>query len=375
MGDLHEAMTAFEAAARDPSCALEAIATIARIQWGLGLHEAYRESSVRALDEGCGVPNPLGIYQRSALALRAGDYANGWRDFESRWRLPHFERPALWRAMHSTPFWNGRANVGTLLIAHDGGFGDVIMMLRYVPHLRRHARRLVLAVKPQLSQLIADSFGDLAIDIVGHDSAVTGIDAWAPSMSLPAICGTTIETIPPAPYLRTPAAAVRRELPPGSLRVGVVWAASDHDKTADRTCPLANLAPLLAIDDVAFCSLQVGPRANDGEGGGLHRVLSDTPTFAETAGVIAQLDLIVTVDTSVAHLAGALAAPTLVLLPIGSDWRWGMHPNVTPWYPTARLIRQTVFGDWRGVAERATTEVRCRRDAMPARPASSGIAA
>jgi hypothetical protein len=348
-------------ACADAECRLAALTCLAEIQWQMGLHAEYRETCIEVF-AGRFVESPLGVYGRGTLALRAGDYANGFRDCEARLQVPAAVDNGIVRALHGVRYWDG-ADADTLLVAQDAGFGDTLMMLRYVPWLRARARRLVLMVDPRLAALIAHSFG---VEIVDRVPAY-GITAWASSLSLPAMCGTTAKTIPRAPYLRVPKTG-RLGLSARRPRVGVAWASSNHDGLAERrSCRLADLAPLLAVRDAVFCSLQVGPRASDGDKIGIRRVLPDAPTFAETAAVMGQLDLVVTVDTAVAHLAGALGLPTLMLLPIGAAWMWGMRADTTPWYPSARLIRQSSRGDWHDVGVRAAVAVRrWRRDAMPA---------
>jgi tetratricopeptide (TPR) repeat protein len=274
------------------------------------------------------------------LLLMRGDFGEGWDEYE--WRLqstevkgPRFpERP-----------WQGESLAARhIYVQAEQGFGDTIQFVRYLPLLRRRAGAVSFRMHQALLGLMRENFPDIAL--YGDRGTPAPADCECALVSLPRLFRTKLETIPAAAsYLRPPAATVarwREQLAAmRGLRVGLVWAgrpehANDHRRSFD----LAALAPVLGVAGVSFVSLQVGPRAADAA---KHSAIADLSKklvdFAETAGAVAALDLVITVDTAVAHLAGALGKPTWVLLPEVTDWRWLIGREDNPWYPTMRLFR------------------------------------
>ena len=327
----------------------ECWANIAHAQQLLGAPDDAAASYRRALgikvdyaEAQCG----LGL-----LALSRGDYAIGFTKLEWRWRLPRMTpRHAEWPAWQGEPL-NGR----TILLHAEQGAGDTIQCLRFVPEVAARGGRIVLELPPSLTRLATSLAG--GGEIVPTGGTLPAYDVQCALMSLPRVLGTRLETLPAAvPYLHPDAALAeqwsRRLVGPG-LKVGVAWAGNpEHSADRRRSIDVERLAPLFDVANVRFHSLQVGRRGDDAERP-LHRTVvdlaPDLTNFAETAAVIANLDLVLTVDTAVAHLAGALGRPCWVMLPFAPDWRWLSGRDDSPWYPTLRLFRQPAPGDWDSV--------------------------
>lgn len=287
-------------------------------------------------------------YNRALLLLLMSRWAEGWREHEWRWRAPGFLSP---RRHFDTPSWDGAPLDGTLVLHWEQGLGDTIQFLRYVPAARRRVRRLVLEVQPPLLPLLRGLPGaDL---VLPNGAALPPHAAHAPLLSLPHLLAEA-EPIPSKPYLAAEpermARWARRLQGEGPL-VGLVWAGNPrHSNDRNRSVPLDRLAPLLERDGLRWLSLQVGPRAADIAAAKLGgRVIDAAPAltdFAETAAALMQLDLLIAVDTAVAHLAGALGRPCWLLLPFAPDWRWGQRGEGCAWYESLRLWRQPNPGDW-----------------------------
>ena len=287
--------------------------------------------------------------------LASGDLAAGWPEYEWRRHVANFPRlPG--------PEWQGEPIEGSTILVHtEQGFGDCLMLARYLPLLAQRAGRVMLACDQPLIPLLQTIPG-LASLVELPRSSVPRYDRWVLIGSLPLLFGTTLDSIPsPGGYLTAPAtrsAAWTRLLQPGR-KVGLVWGgnpAQPEDKR--RSMPFGTLEPLLAIPGVTFVSLQVGPRRSELAG---HKSVVDVADwltdFAETAAVIANLDLVITVCTSVANLAGALGAPTWVMLSHAPDWRWMLNRDDSPWYASARLFRQKRAGDWDPVVAQIAAEL------------------
>lgn len=285
--------------------------------------------------------------------LLAGNWLVGWAEYEWRRRNPcytgHF---------HSlpTPCWRGEALVGkTLLIAAEQGLGDAIMLARYLPELAHRGARCVLECDAGLIPLL----GQLA-PCTARGVSLPVHDVWVDQMSLPHRFATTPETVPGAAgYLRPDpvrAAGWAARLPAGR-RIGLVWAGNPaHQDDRLRSLPATLLGTLHPPAGSHLISLQVGPRAADTLGlPGLHDASAALTDWAETAALLANLDLLITIDSAVAHCAGALGVPTWLLLPFVPDWRWLPGRDDTPWYDSLLLLRQPAPGDWASVIDRANT--------------------
>src|SRR5262249_24919108 len=292
-------------------------------------------------------------FNLSLLLLLRGDYAEGWRKYEERWRLLETTKPKL-----PQPEWQGEDLGGrAILLFAEQGYGDTIQTLRYVPGVALRGGRIVLYLERPLVRLAASLSDNLVI--LPKGAPLPPFDAWCPMLSLPRLFDTRQETIPPAPYLRPRPPIVERWRSRlaglDGLKVGLAWAGSAHHvNDYRRSSGLERLQPLLGVPGVSFVSLQVGPRAADLATlapGAIADVASELTDFAETAGVIMNLDLVIAVDTAVVHLAGALGRPVWVMVTFAPDWRWLLDRDDSPWYPSLRLYRQPTPGDWDGVVE------------------------
>ncbi len=329
--------------------------------------DAYDAALRRAPDD------PRLRVNRVVALLRAGRLAEAWQDHEWRFALDeHTGLPlaGILPSLATPPELPGRpALVGkTVLLTHEQGFGDTLQFCRYIPLLAARGARIVLAVPPPLQRLLGTLPG--VSEMVPTDSKLPPYHWHCPMMSLPRVFGTTLETIPAEiPYLTAdPALAVdwAARLPERrGLRVGLVWAGQARPwlpgfTTLDtrRSTSLAQFAPFGAIEGVQFISLQAGTSASEARtpppGLALHDPMPSVTDFADTAAIIANLDLVISVDTSVVHLAGALGKPVFLLDRYDNCWRWLSGRADSPWYPTLRIFRQTRIGDWAPVMQQAT---------------------
>ncbi|MEK9723550.1 MAG: tetratricopeptide repeat protein [Rhodospirillaceae bacterium] len=290
------------------------------------------------------------LHWNLALALlQNGDMAEGWREYEWRWQTPTF---ADFRRDFTEPEWNGGDLDGRTLFVHaEQGFGDALQFVRYVPLAAARGGRVVLECRPELRSLFAAVEGVAACVPLGTPPGV--FDVHVPLMSLPRVFGTSVETVPDAvPYINVPGGAERdARLAADGFKVGLVWSGSPtRPDNAKRSCPLADWAPILAVPGVRFFGLQVGPdraQLHDlGAGPEIVDLGAGFADFADTAAAVAALDLVISVDTSVLHLAGALGRPAFALLSQPTGFLWMNDRADSPWYPTLRLFRQPTPGDW-----------------------------
>jgi tetratricopeptide (TPR) repeat protein len=301
--------------------------------------------------------DPVGPYVKGELLLSSGDYAEGWRLFENRSRIPRHVLPVDTGAI---PLWQGERLHGKRLLVHpELGFGDYLMFARFVPALLARGASVLLHTKPPLAELLQASFPTAQISTTA--GSVPQADYHCPVMSLAGRLGVTAESVPAElPYLRVPPAALTRwqsKLGKRSrLRVGLVWSGRssrmiDRTLLKRRSVPIGALAPLLEVP-VEWHSLQqeVLPGERDAARA-IPQLIDhshDLKDFSDTAALAAQMDLVISTDTSVAHLAGALGRPLWMMLPFSSDYRWPRN-GPSPWYPDAWLVRQQSPGDWTSV--------------------------
>jgi Flp pilus assembly protein TadD len=293
-------------------------------------------------------------FNLSYLLLRQGRFEEGWRMLDARWQFDQFP------LSFACPFWEGEALAGkSIVLGLEAGHGDMMHFARYAAQLKqRGAARVDVVCHPALKRLFATLPGVDRVHALG-ETLPDDWDYWTRPMRLPGLFGTTLATIPaPIPYLRAQAELVehwRTVLPQHGLRVGLAWRGNPNFETdAYRSLPsLMSFAPLAAAAaaEMHFVSLQKGPGEAEAllppAGMSLHAVGAQLADFAETAAVIANLDLVISVDSAVAHLAGALGKPCWLLLPdYRCDWRWLADRNDTPWYPSLRLFRQPRGGGW-----------------------------
>ena len=301
-------------------------------------------------------------FARSTALLRLGHIEKGFEEYEWRWRSAHFTSP---RRLFAQPVWDGSPLIGRTIVLHtEQGFGDSIQFIRYAEELAKPGARVVVECEPSLERLFTRASG--VSEVVVKGNRLPHFDVHAPLLSLPHLLRATASSIPAAtPYFQMPPA--RSGLParqPGlRLRIGIAWEGSRTGANfVNKSCPLTLFEPLLSHADVEIFSLQKGPGAEDlkklGWSNRVRDLGSGFSDFYMTAEAVTQLDLVITVDTVVAHLAGALGVPTWVLLSSDSDWRWLLDREDSPWYPTARLFRQRSPRDWTSVFARVVTEVR-----------------
>jgi tetratricopeptide (TPR) repeat protein len=328
--------------------------------------------------------NPGALYNLSLTRLRLGDWRQGWPGYEARWRFREVHRsPRLF----AQPRWQGEALKGRRILLHaEQGLGDTIQFCRYVSMVEARGGQVILQVQPPVERLMKSLAsvrdGQAQTALLGANPP--DFDLECPLLSLPAVFRTTVETVPcPGAYLfANPELVAEKQVQFPHLRltsvqhrVGLCWAGNPRYK-ADRlrSVKLATLLPLLRTSGITWVALQKGPAAEELLALSADALVADGSSrdrdMAETAALIATLDLVITTDTSIAHLAGAMAKPVWILLPHLSDWRWMQQTEATPWYPTARLFRQSSPGDWAGLIERVIRALNAFRLARfgPMRP-------
>lgn len=294
--------------------------------------------------------DPMAHWFLANALLAAGRLAEGWPHYEWRNRLSHLARRAR---TFSSPAWRGEPASGRLLVHAEQGFGDIIQFCRYVPLVAARGLEVVLEAPPALRRLLGSLVG--VSELVEPDAPVQ-VDLHCSVMSLPYVFGTTLDSIPAAiPYLAPPPDAVRhwaaRLAADRGFRVGLVWSGNpDYPANHRRRIDPALLDMLAEVPRVSFYSLQKGDRVAPPPAGlAMVDLTADLGDFAETAALIANLDLVITVDTAVAHLAGAIGRPVWVMNRLEAEWRWLRGRDDSPWYPTLRQFRQPAAGDWRSV--------------------------
>ena len=325
-----------------------------RTQAGLDLYEKHLPSR----------PSLAGHNDYAFGLLTAGRLLQGWHHYEFRW----MQKPLLLARPRSRQLrWSGQSLLGkTILLRIEQGFGDAIQFLRYAPALRTLGATVLLGKFSELARCFQGV--DRVVDRGGLPASEC--DYYIDIVSLPRLFGTELETIPAqVPYIEAPPELVERWSErlggEGVLKVGVVWAGNpEHKNDRYRSLRLAALAPLWPVAGVRFISLQKGAAAAEWEGlpGGLDAVNlgPELADFTDTAAVISQLDLVICVDTAVAHLAGALGKPVWLLVAQPADFRWLETREDSPWYPTMRLFRQSRRGDWDKVIERVKVALQAR---------------
>jgi hypothetical protein len=287
----------------------------------------------------------------SLILLLRGDFEAGWAEHEWRRKTTVESHPREFEQ----PMWDGGDLHGrTILLHHEQGFGDMIQFIRYAPLVAERGGRVILSCPTELASLLRE-IPQIAEVHAGDD--LPEFDCHCPILSLPAVFKTRVETIPAkTPYLKAPVESVDRwreilGAKDGKLRVGLAWAGNPRRRLdRRRSIRLEQLAPLSMVKGVRLYSLQKGqtPQTSTGVPAGLELIdlSSRLHDFAETAGAIENLDLVISVDTAVAHLAGAMGKPVWVLIGYVPASRWMLDRNDSPWYPTMRLFRQPAMDDW-----------------------------
>lgn len=295
-------------------------------------------------------------FNASMCRLRLGDFETGWKEYEWRWKAENFRAR---RREFPKPLWLGSESLAgkAILLYAEQGLGDTIQFSRYVAEVAAKGAMVFLEVQPPLKSLFSGMSG--VAQVLAYGEQLPEFDFQCPLMSLPLAFNTRIESIPPpSPSVSRPTAAeieewerkLRRN---GSLTVGIVWSGNfKHRRDNERSIPLARLTSL-QIPGVQLVSLQIAVRPEDaGTLKGNPEIAhfgSALQDFIDTAALLSVMDLVISVDTSVAHLAGTMGKPVWILLPACGDWRWLLNREDSPWYPTARLFRQNKAGDWNDV--------------------------
>jgi tetratricopeptide (TPR) repeat protein len=338
-----------DAARRALACTPDDVGMLSRL--GSALFGAGARAAARECYERCLAIDPAHAEAHAGLGLlllQAGELDSGWTEYEWRWRSVEMEAPRRLDA----PGWTGEPLARRrMLLWAEQGLGDTLQFARYARLLAQRGAAVVLEVQPELERLMRDSLPE--VDVVARGQAAPAFDLHAPLLSVPQLVQTRLATIPAeVPYLTaTPecVAAWAERLGPrnGRRRVGLVWSGNRKTRYDRRAVDPAYLAPLANVPGVDWYSLQKSAA-------GLIPLdvidrTAELADFADTAAVLMHLDLVITVDTAVAHLAGAVGRPVWILLAYAAEWRWLLERTDSPWYPTARLFRQDRPGDWAGV--------------------------
>lgn len=327
------------------------------------LHELRRfdealEAFARAAEL---APGDADIHWNESLTrLLCGDFKEGWKKYE--WRL---KRPTHQDRKFTAPLWQGEEIAGKTILVHaEQGFGDTLQFIRYIPLLAKMGARVVLELQPALKSLVVTLEGVSAL--IARGEPLLDFDLHCPIMSLPLAFKTELATIlADVPYLKVPqdrAEKWRAKLPQKTKpRIAFAWSGSaTHEQDLIRSIPLEKFRPLFASHDFQWISVQRDLRPGDLEILNAHsnilHVGGELSDFADTAAIAAESDLVLTVDTSVAHLAGALNQPAWILLQHSPDFRWLLDREDSPWYPAAKIFRQPDFGDWNSVIEKVREE-------------------
>lgn len=309
------------------------------------------------------------LYYVGLMHLLQGDFAAGWHNYECRWQTKMLRNA---RRNFPEPQWLGESIEGARILLHaEQGLGDTLQFVRYAPMVAARGAKVILEVPAELRGILAENtMSTGAMQIVTRGSNLPDFDWQSPLLSLPLVFRTDLASIPaPIPYLHANPQLAREfaqhfasHSTSKHSRVGLVWSGSPrHTRDRQRSIPLAQLSVLTEIPGTTFYSLQKGPAAKDLLAMPIDMNLVDLSThlddFSDTAAALTNLDLLITVDTAVAHLAGALGKPVWILLTHNPDWRWLLDREDSPWYPTARLFRQDTAGDWSPVIDRVHREL------------------
>jgi len=381
-GQLDEALDCYEYALSCDAGFAPAHYNVATVHQTEGQLDEALDSYKHALD--CDAGFAEAHFNRALLWLLQGKWAQGWAEYEWRWA-----RNNLTRRHFPQPLWDGSDLAGrTILLYAEQGLGDTLQFIRYLPLVKERGGKAILECQPTLLPLLAGFQGsDL---LLAQGSALPAFDAQAPLLSLPGIFHTTLASIPaPVPYLDADAGLVEhwksRKSEVGSRKsehlhltsdirhrtsdflVGIAWQGEPGFRNdRQRSIPLARFAPLARVEGVQLISLQKGPGAEQlpalarqfpvlDLGSGLDEA---SGAFMDTAAVMKNVNLVISSDTAVPHLAGALGVPVWVALPLVPDWRWLLRREDSPWYPNMRLFRQTRYGNWEDVFERMAKELK-----------------
>jgi Flp pilus assembly protein TadD len=298
--------------------------------------------------------HPASHINLAMALLIMGDYPKGWQEYE--WRFKMEESPLCCPPPDEVAIWRGEPLAGkNLLIISEQGFGDSLQFVRFIPILRKKCAKLLFITQNNLITLL-QSIPE--VDLITNQNENLGhVDYYCPLLSIPHFLNTIIDTIPnTTPYIKsTPNLSSQwlARIGQNSIKVGLVWEGKplfQNDPLRRRSTTLEDFAPLASVANVKFFSLQKGSPAHQLETPPENMdIVNFDPqivNFADTAAIIANLDIVITIDTATAHLSGALGKPTWVLLPFSPDWRWGLDYEKTPWYPNSTMFRQKQPNQW-----------------------------
>ena len=285
--------------------------------------------------------DPENRWQRFFIQALIGNFPDAWTDYECRFELPGRTTPDHG---FKHPKWNGEALSGKTLLLHaEQGYGDAIQMVRYIEKVSQCAEKVILWVPSTLAGLM-ESIQQVD-EVITHKPDPNSFDIQLPLMSLPYVFNDSLDTIPKrVPYL----GKRREEIKSDYHKIGVCWSGSGSQPLDRRSIAIEEFKPLFIRSDLEFHSLQIGHPSPSP----LHDRSPEMTDFRATSEIIQDLDLVISVDTSVAHLAGALGKPTWILLNFAPDWRWGIEKEHSEWYPSARLFRQKYGESWSAVIDR-----------------------
>lgn len=303
----------------------------------------------------------------SFILLLKGEFEEGWREYE--WRLKRDNWSGSFKQSPPIPHWNGTPFKGKrLLVFDEQGLGDTLQFVRYLQMVKALGGTVVFETRGPMLALLRHLSGiDQIVERISDDGAVAGCDLQIPLLSLPGLFNTTLDAIPAdVPYIHPDPLRVsfwQHQMKGPGFRIGIVWEGNSTDP--NRSCKLKQFAPLAEVKGLRLFGLQKGQaswQVNDlPQKMVVTNMGEDLNDFADTAGVLQNLDLIITIDTAVAHLAGGMGKPVFTLLPFAADWRWLLNRKDTPWYPTMRLFRQERPGNWDSVIRRMVKEVNALR--------------
>jgi tetratricopeptide (TPR) repeat protein len=310
-------------------------------------------------------------WNRALLLLQIGNFKEGWAEYEWRWKRPKAPVYGGLRRSFTKPVWDGTPLGGRTILLHmEQGLGDMIHFIRYASLVHQAGGRVIVECPGFMIPLFSSCPG--IHELVAEGSPLPDFDTHCPILSLPRLLGTTLETIPAqVPYLFADEGLIehwRQQLSPfRAFKVGIIWQGNPHHRwDRHRSVPLTQFEPLARLAAVELFSLQWGPGKDQlrsvADRFSVHQLAEElnatTGAFMDTAAVMVNLDLVITVDTAAAHLAGALGVPVWVALSTLLDWRWLYGREDSPWYPTMRLFQQTQMDNWAPVLDRMAAEIR-----------------
>ena len=310
---------------------------------------------------------PEAHFSRATYRLRQGDVERGFAEYEWRWRCKSYSTRQFVQ-----PRWDGSPLDGRTILLHaEQGLGDTLQFVRYAGAVKQRGGHVIVECQSPLTQILASCAGidRLVVASAGAIASLPPFDVHCPLLSLPGVLNLTIDQLAVETYLAADPRLVEtwraRLADVSGLRLGIAWQGNrQHLFDAQRSFRLDHFAPAAQIEGVRLISLQKGPGAEQAADCGFElrnlgpQLDETTGAFMDTAAVMRNVDLVITSDTAVAHLAGALGVPVWVALSAHCDWRWFLGRDDSPWYPTMRLFRQRQLGDWDEVFERITTELR-----------------